>query len=85
MYRGKDCTEVKILQRACNEIINFKKKKEINLLTNELQKSHKNSNFCYICKENIENKYVKEKNIVKYWIIIIAQRNIEVLHTVYFI
>ena len=66
-------------------IINFKKKKEINLLTNELQKSHKNSNFCYICKENIENKYVKEKNIVKYWIIIITQRNIEVLHTVYFI
>ena len=66
-------------------IISFKKKKEIDSLTNELQKSHKTSIFCYICKENIENKYVKEKNIVKYLIIIITQRNIEVLHTVYFI
>ena len=45
------------------KIINFKKKK-IKLLTEEQQKSHKNTKICYICKKN-ENKYVKDKKYCK--------------------
>ena len=44
----------------------------------------KKSNFCYICKEKFERKYVK-KNIVKLEIITIIKGNIEVLHIVYLI
>ena len=31
-------------------------------------------NICYICKEKFENKYVKDKNIVKLEIIFIIQK-----------
>ena len=31
------------------------------LLTNEQQESQENAKICYICKENFENKYVKDK------------------------
>ena len=53
------------------KIINFKKQK-MKLLTNEQQESHENVKICYICKEKIEHKYVKDKkNIVKLEIIAI--------------
>ena len=45
-------------------IINFKKKK-MKLLTKGQQESYENSKICYICKEKIENKYVKDKKYCK--------------------
>ena len=66
------------------EIINSKKKK-MKLLTKEQQESYANTKICYICKKKFENKYVKDKNIVKLEIIVIIQRNIEVLRIAYVI
>ena len=45
------------------KIIIFKKQK-MKLLTNEQQESHENVKICYICKEKIEHKYVKDKKIL---------------------
>ena len=45
------------------KIINFKKKK-IKLLTKEQQESYENAKI-YICKEKVENKYVKYKRYRK--------------------
>ena len=36
-------------------------------------------NICYICKEKLENKNVKDENIVKLEIIVIIQENIQML------
>ena len=33
------------------------------LLTKEQQESYENVKNCYICKENFENKYLKNKKI----------------------
>ena len=41
--------------------------------------------FCYICKEKIEDKYVKDKNIAKLEIIVIIQGNIKVLRIAYIV
>ena len=41
------------------KIINFKKKKK--LLTKEQQESYENAKICYICKEKLENKCLKDK------------------------
>ena len=60
------------------KIINFKKKK-MKLLTKEQQESYENGKICYICKEKFENKYLKDKKIVKLEIIVIIQGNMEVL------
>ena len=49
------------------------------LLTKEQQESYGNAKICYICKEKVENKYLKDKNIVKLEIIVIIQGSIEVL------
>ena len=46
------------------KIINSKKKK-IKLLTKEQQESYENAKICYICKEKIENKYLKDKKYRK--------------------
>ena len=46
------------------KIINFKKKK-MKILTKEQQESYENAKICYICKEKIENKYVKDKKYSK--------------------
>ena len=46
------------------EIVSFKKKK-IKLLTNKQQESYENPKFCYICKENFENRYAKDKKYFK--------------------
>ena len=42
------------------KIIDFKKKK-MKLLTKEPQESYENTKICYICKEKLENKYMKDK------------------------
>ena len=42
------------------EMINFKKKK-MKLLTKKQQEFYKNTIICYICKENFENEYIKDK------------------------
>ena len=49
------------------------------LVTKEQQESIENVKICYIYKDNFENKYVKEKNIVRPEIIVFIQGNIEVL------
>ena len=55
------------------------------LLTREQQESYENAQICYICKEEFENKYLKDENIVKLWIIVILQGNIDVLRIAYVI
>ena len=35
------------------------------LLTTEQQESYENANICYICKEKLENKYLKNKKYCK--------------------
>ena len=55
------------------------------LLTKEQQESHENAKIYFISKENFENKYLKDKNIVKVEIIVIIQRNIELLRIAYVI
>ena len=42
------------------KIINFKEKK-MKLLTKGQQQSYKNVQICCICKNKIENKYLKDK------------------------
>ena len=66
------------------EIVSFKKKK-IKLLTNKHQESYENPKFCYICKEKFENRYAKDKSIVKLETNVIVQVNIEVLDIPYLI
>ena len=41
------------------------KKKTMNLLTNEQQKSYQNANICYICKEQLPDKHAKDKKYDK--------------------
>ena len=52
------------LRERAMKIINFKIKK-MKLLTKELQESYANAKICYICKEKIENKYLKVKKYCK--------------------
>ena len=37
----------------------------MNLLTKEQQELYANAKICYICKEKIENKYLKDKKYRK--------------------
>ena len=62
MYGGKDCMKkyFEFLREHTIKIFNFRKK-IIKLLTTEQQESYENSKICYICKEKIENKYLKGK------------------------
>ena len=55
------------------------------LLTKEQQESYENGKICYICKEKFENKYLKDKKIVKLEIIVIIQGIMEVLRIAYVI
>ena len=48
------------LREHAVKIINFKKKK-MKLLVKQQQETYENANICYICKENLENKYLKDK------------------------
>ena len=47
------------------KISNFEKEK-IKLWTNEQHKSFENVNICYICKENVKDKYAKDKKRRKF-------------------
>ena len=62
VYRGKDCIKKfsEPLGAHAMNIINFKRKKK-NLLTKQQQESYENAKICYIWKEKLGNKYVKEK------------------------
>ena len=67
VYRGKDCMKkfCEFLREHAMKIIIFKRRKD-KLLTKEQQKSNKNANICYICKEKFENKYLKDKKYRKF-------------------
>ena len=62
VYRGKDCMKkfCESLRQHAMEVINSKKK-NMRLLTKKQQESNEKAKICYICKEKIENKYVKDK------------------------
>ena len=69
MYIGakivwKYCKFCEILGEHSMKIINFKKRK-IKLLTKEQQESYEITKICYICKETLENKYLKVKKYDK--------------------
>ena len=66
------------------KMINFKKNK-MKLLAKEQQELYENAKICYIYKERNEDKYKKEKKIVRLEIIVITQENVEVLHVAYVI
>ena len=51
------------LRQHAMEVINFLN--EIKLLTKEQQESYKNAKICFICKEKLENKYLKDKKYRK--------------------
>ena len=65
VYRGKDSMEkfCESLREHEMEILNFKKMK---LSTKEQQESYENVKICYICKEALENKYLKDKRYPKF-------------------
>ena len=82
--RGKDCMKkfCKSLRENAMKMNNFKKKK--NKVINKWATGIKSKTKIYsISKENVENKYLKDKNIVKLEIIAIIQRNIQVLCIAY--
>ena len=66
LYKGKDCMRkfCESLREQAMMIINFKKK-QMKLLTKEHQESYENAKICYICKEEFENKYMKDKKYLK--------------------
>ena len=57
----------------------------MNLLTKEQKQSYENAKIYYIYKEKFENKYVKDKNIVKLEITAIIQGIVELLRLAYVI
>ena len=65
VYRGKDSMEkfCESLREHKMEILNFKKMK---LSTKEQQESYENVKICYICKEVLENKQLKDKRYPKF-------------------
>ena len=48
------------LREYAMKIISFKKKK-MKLLTKKQQQSYENAKFCYIGREKLKNKYLKDK------------------------
>ena len=60
--KGKDCMKKfrEFLTEHAMKIINFKKKKK-KLLTKEQEELYENAKICYICKEKLKNKYLKDK------------------------
>ena len=62
-YRGKYCMErfCKDLKEHATKIINYIKKKELILLTDEENKSYKKQEVCYICKEGFSTDDDNEK------------------------
>ena len=66
VHRGNDCMKkfCEFLRKHTMKIINFKKKK-MKLLTKEQQELYENAKIYYICKEKLENKYLKDKKYHK--------------------
>ena len=66
VYRGKDRMKkfCEFFRKDTMKIINFKKKK-MKLLAKEQQEPYENAKICYICKEKIQNKYLKDKKYGK--------------------
>ena len=62
VYKGKDCMKkfCESLREHAIKIINLIKKKR-RLLTNRQQELYDNSQICYICEENFEDKCIKYK------------------------
>ena len=58
----KTCYEC--LKKHARRIINFKKK-EMKLLTNELQESYYKAKICYVCGKKLEDKYANDKKHCK--------------------
>ena len=65
-YRGREYMKklCESLREHEMKILNFKMKK-MKSLTKEQQESYEYTKICYICKEKIENKYVKDKKYCK--------------------
>ena len=65
-YRGKDCMKkfCEFLREHAMKIINFKKKK-MKILTKGQHESYENVQICYICKEKVRYKYLKDKKYCK--------------------
>ena len=57
-------TFYEFIKEPTMKIINSKKK-NMKLSTKEQQESYENSKIRYICKEKFENKYLKDKEILK--------------------
>ena len=51
-----------MLRKHGMKIFNFKRKK-MKLLTKEQQESYEKSKICYICKEKLKKKKLKDKKI----------------------
>ena len=66
VFRGKDCMKkfCGFLIEHAMKTINFKKEK-MYLLTKEQRELYKKANICYICQDNLENKYLKDKKYRK--------------------
>ena len=66
VYRGKAYMRkfYESFRENAMTIINLKKKK-MKLLTEEQHESYENAKIYYVCKEKFENKYLKNKNVVK--------------------
>ena len=64
--RGRDSIKkfCESLIEHAMKIIKFEKKR-MKLLTKKQQERYENAKTCYICKENFENKYVKDKKCCK--------------------
>ena len=63
VYRGNDHMKkfCKFLREHAMKILILKRKKN-KFLTKEQQESFENAKICHICKENFENKYLKDKS-----------------------
>ena len=72
------------LRENAMEIINFKKRKMI-LLTKQQQNSYENAKVCYICKEKVKNKNLKDEKYYNVRNHYKKTRNIEVQRMTYVI
>ena len=86
IYSGKDCMKkfYESLREHPMKIINFNKKKN-EVINKRAAGIHENAKAFYICKENFENEYLKDKKYRKLRDIFIIQGNMEVLRIAYVI
>ena len=65
-YKGNNLLNKRSeLINKCRHLNKHTKKKKRKLLIKEQQESYENAKICYICKEKIENKYLKDKKYCK--------------------